>query len=114
MTRITKRRSVKYRTRFTDVELRYLLGNHKIKTVGELARELGRTPSTISNKLAALGLAATPDDSRWTRDDIQFLCDKAGVISATQIADTLNRSPAAVHAKARELKIDVTTRKKST
>lgn len=81
-------------TAFSEEELVYLTTNFKHKSIRELAVELNRTPGSITQKCARLGLKKKNDS--WTTDELSFLRTYATSKSLTELSDLLGRSKQAI------------------
>lgn len=88
---------------WTEEEKQYLLSNHKDKTVGEMANNLGRSYSSVKTKMRYMKLKPRPD---WTEEQIKYLRKNYGKKPLVDVAEKLNKSTSAIQMKAHRIGID--------
>lgn len=98
---LTKRHH-KRRTPWTPQELSYLKA-HKTDTIASLATTLGRSESSVRNKLKRLGYIKTHPNRSWSKEEEEYLYRYYGRYSVSVLANHLHRTNAAVKHKAESL-----------
>lgn len=88
---------------WSEFELDYLRANYRIKTVKEIAKELGRTVNSVQNKAGRLGLKKVIE-LKWQPVEVEMLMDmKKKGLTDIDVANELGRSFESVAAKRKEL-----------
>ena len=95
----------KFQKPWTDKEVQYLK-DHTDRSIGQLARELGRTYSAVKNKLKRDGIENIsngrqyiPTGVSWSEEEILFLRDHCVSMSFKEMAGVLGRSESSVRNK---------------
>ena len=92
---------------WTEEEITKLRKGVLKKTLKELSEELGRSVAGVNHKLKELGISVRkvrgyirrkkrPSDDNWTKKDIKFLKDNAGVLTSKEIGEALGKHPKSV------------------
>jgi len=85
---------------FSDKEVEYLKNNYKTKTHKELADELNRNKSSITQHLNRLNLYKTPT---YSEQEKKFIKENWKSLSDHEMADEINRSVVSLRKKRRSL-----------
>ena len=88
---------------WTDEETRFLIDNYSKMSIGEIAKHLRRTKSSVSSKGSSLGLKAEERRGLWSPEECDFLLKNYEKMTQGQIAEKLGRSRGATSCKLREL-----------
>ena len=89
------------RKRWTVAEEEFLKKEYGKKQAEDVARELGRSKSSVCSHAAGMGLDGRPN--RWTKEEEDFLRDNYLEMGADAVAEKLGRTASAIHTKIREV-----------
>jgi len=86
-------------------EIRSLKGSYKEKSLRQIAKELGRSTSSVQLKATRLGLKSSlrGKGSMWTSQETKFLSGNIEKIPMVKIAEKLGRSFHSVYSKKRSM-----------
>ena len=85
---------------WAEDEINYIKDNYGSLPIKNIAAELGRSESSITNKAATLALRS---NRTWTDEDSKYFTDNWGAISLPTMAKRLGRSVGAIINQARRL-----------
>jgi len=89
------------RKRWTVAEEEFLKKEYGKKQAEDVARELGRSKTSVCSHAAGMGLDGRPN--RWTKKEEDFLRDNYLEMGADAVAEKLGRTASAIHTKIREV-----------
>jgi len=91
--------------KWKEKEIQFLRKSYEEKPVGEIARELGRSISSVQQKARRLGLKSSLKGigSLWTLRETELLSENIEKISMVKIAEKLGRSFHSIYGKKREV-----------
>lgn len=96
----------KYRNPWTDEQINFLINNYRNKTQTQLAKELGKSHTTVSKKMVELGIkTAYKERHNWSEEEIEFIKSNYKKMTYKEMALLLNRPQVSVEQKARKIGI---------
>ena len=96
--------------KWTKEEMQYLKNNWEIKTVEDLAGELGRTEDSLLRKARRTGLNVHKKEEelmkrKWTQEEDEFVIGNYKKMSSDEISLHINRTASSIRKRARALKV---------
>jgi hypothetical protein len=87
----------KKQKRWSKAEEQYIKDNRDAKTIKQIAKELGRTQSSVKTRAKDLGITKKEDSKPMSQEEVQFIKENYRDMKTVDLATMMNRSYQAVY-----------------
>lgn len=98
--------SNQFKNPWTDEQISFLKENYKDMTQTALAKQLGKSHTTVSKKMIELGIKTTyKERHNWSKEEVAFIKENYKSMTYKEMSIRLNRPQVSVEQKARKIGI---------